>query len=68
MPEMNAIFSRGVPSAANAFFIWAKMEESPHQGHQRTSWSLPKSAALSTGNSVLIEMYLSYFENLIAIT
>ena len=47
MPETNTRFSGATPSSGSTFFICARMEKSPHPGHQRISWSEAKSPAAS---------------------
>src|SRR5258708_20636882 len=49
MPEMNTIFSRGMPSCGISFCTVARMAKSPQPGHQRTIWSLTKSLRVSIG-------------------
>src|SRR5438045_909397 len=40
---MNTMFSFGTPKSGIVFWVWARIEESPQPGHQRTSWSDTKS-------------------------
>src|SRR3954462_1305294 len=39
MPEMHTMFSRRSPSSGRKLCTAARIAESPHPGHQRTSWS-----------------------------
>src|SRR5579875_2436596 len=60
MPEITTMFSRGTPSSGMKPWTAARIAQSPQPGHQRTSWSVLKSFAVSL-SSVMADNPLQHF-------